>query len=503
LQEIVRFAVERAGDATAGIAKTPDALPIEGEPAAVPDIAQRFVAYLFDDIHLSFEDLARAREAAGRQLGSLPKTDRAAIFTTSGHNQVDFTDDIGKLQADLLLLRDRPINTRNSGSLQCPKIGYYMADQMIDKNDPLAYEVAIAETIACLGLEGKSAGDAAEALARAAALQALSMGKQETRASLALLKETVRRMSAMPGQRIVVTISPGFFSPDEFQSDLNEIIDAAVKAKVVLNSLDPRGLWVGATVDASQSSLGGRSGANPALLFRMQRFDHFTAFVESGVLDDMANGTGGSLFHNNNDLDEGLRELAAAPEVYYVLGFAPQNLRLDASFHALKVSLKTNPQVSLNIQARKGYFAPRQASDAEENARAEIEEAIFSTEELSELPVELLTRYYKVSDTDAKVAVLCRIDPRHIQFRKADGRNLNILTVASALFDRNGNFVSAIEKTIDIKMKDATLAKQMATGAMTIRTDFSVQPGSYLIRLVVRDSEGQLMSAQTGAVAVQ
>ena len=71
------------------------------------------------------------------------------------------------------------------------------------------------------------------------------------------------------------------------------------------------------------------------------------------------------------------------------------------------------------------------------------------------------------------------------------------------MFDRNGNFVSAIEKTIDIKMKDATLAKQMATGAMTIRTDFSVQPGSYLIRLVVRDSEGQLMSAQTGAVAVQ
>ena len=93
--------------------------------------------------------------------------------------------------------------------------------------------------------------------------------------------------------------------------------------------------------------------------------------------------------------------------------------------------------------------------------------------------------------------------PEHIQFRKTDGRNLNILTVVSGLFDHNGNFVSAIQKIIDIKMKDATLAKLMAAGAMTIRTDFSVRPGSYLIRLVVRDSEGRLMSAQTGAVSVQ
>jgi len=43
----------------------------------------------------------------------------------------------------------------------------------------------------------------------------------------------------------------------------------------------------------------------------------------------------------------------------------------------------------------------------------------------------------------------------------------------------------------------------MKSGVKTLKTDFSVPPGSYMVRLVVRDSEGQLMSALNGAVAIQ
>jgi hypothetical protein len=157
----------------------------------------------------------------------------------------------------------------------------------------------------------------------------------------------------------------------------------------------------------------------------------------------------------------------------------------------------------LNIQARKGYYAPKKASTAEETAKEEIEEALFSRDELSDLPVELHTKFFKANDKEATIGVVCRMDPRHIQFRKIDGRNVNVLTVVSAVFDHNGNFMSAIQKTVDIKMKDETMARLMTAGVMTLQTNFSVPPGSYLVRLVVRDSEGQLMSALNGAVAIQ
>lgn len=59
------------------------------------------------------------------------------------------------------------------------------------------------------------------------------------------------------------------------------------------------------------------------------------------VLADLADATGGFFFHNNNDLDEGFRRLAGRPEFSYLLGFSPQNLKLDGKYHKLKVTLAT------------------------------------------------------------------------------------------------------------------------------------------------------------------
>ena len=39
-------------------------------------------------------------------------------------------------------------------------------------------------------------------------------------------------------------------------------------------------------------------------------------------------------------------------------------------------------------------------------------------------------------------------------------------------------------------LKDDTLDKKLDNG-LTVRTAFNVKPGTYLVRLVVRDSEGQ------------
>jgi len=495
-QEIVRFTVEKSGEQAAKAAKTVDTLPSEGGEAAAkaPDVPERFVAYMFDDMHLKFPDLVRARDAVGRQLATLPKTDRAAIYTTSGQNNVDFTDDVEKLQADLLLLRNRSIS--GGGAVNpCPDISYYMADLMINHNDPTVTSLAAQETMACLGLPDLKT---AASYAQGAAQQALAVGEQESHVTLTVFTDIVRHMAAMPGQRIVVLVSPGFFSPDEYQPDKNEIINRAIRASVVINSLDARGLWTDPGLDASQAG-------KYTVQYQTAKanYDRLNEQINSDVLAEMAYGTGGSFFENNNDLDAGVKQLAAVPEYYYVLAFAPQNLKLDGSFHSLKVNVKSNPPMSLNITARKGYYAPKKASNAAETAKEEIEESVFSRDELSDLPVELHTQYFKSSEKDATIAIVCRMDPRRIQFKKTDGRNVNNLTVVSAVFDHNGNFVSAIQKTVELKMRDETMAKLMTAGVITIKTNFSVQPGSYMIRLVVRDSEGQLMSALNGAVAIQ
>ena len=493
-QIITRFSVDKAGARHAIPAEAP--APKEGQasdaglPADTPD---HFVAYLFDDIHLVPGDLMRVRDSAGRHMNGLGPTDRAGIFTTSGQTQLEFTDDRDKLHETLGRLMPRPIAGRAAG-FQCPDISYYMADLIDNKNDPTALNVSVQEYMICANIDPSMAASVPEMI-RGYARRELSIGDQETRVTLYSIRDLIRRMSAMPGQRTIILSSPGFITNFDVQQDKTDLMDRAIRANVIISSVDARGLYTDPEFDAS------RPGAVTAYIGRMKAsYDRDAARAQSDVLAELAVGTAGSFFQNNNDLEEGFRKVAAAPEYVYILGFSPQNLKLDGSFHALKVSVK-EPN-GLNVQARKGYYAPKHLSDAEETAKAELQEAVFSREEMHELPIELHTQYFKASDVKANVTVLTHVDLKHLRLRKVEGRNHNILTIVSALFDRNGNYVTGNQKLVELRLRDDTLEKRADAG-FSVRSTFEVKPGTYLVRLVVRDAEGQQMSAANGAVEIR
>lgn len=92
------------------------------------------------------------------------------------------------------------------------------------------------------------------------------------------------------------------------------------------------------------------------------------------------------------------------------------------------------------------------------------------------------------------------MDLKRIPFRKVDGRNRDDLTVVSALFDRDGNYIAGVRKVIELRLRDETLAK--LDSGISVKTSFDAKPGSYFVRLVVRDTEGQLMSAENSAVEI-
>ena len=494
-QVVTQFEVERPGDLAARARQTSEEKSALGEPSTSANtfaIPERFIAYLFDDVHLQFGDLARVREAAQRHFTTLRPTDRAAIFTTSGQGNLDFTDDRAKLHAALLHLMPHPVSSNLNSD--CPEISYYQADLIFNKNDPEATQVAIQEALTCPGVVNAQNPTAiATSLVDMKTTEALQYGDQETHLSLTALQEVVRNVSRMPGQRNVVLVSPGFIAP-QMEFEYNDIIDRAVRSQVVINTLDARGLY---TIDTL-----GDIGNPPQVAPPPQK--GLLVFAAANANDDLlsilADGTGGVVFHNSNDLDEGFRRMAQAAEYSYVLAFTPQNLKLDGSFHTLKVALK-NPQ-KLTVQARRGYFAPKHAADPNQQARQEIEEAMYSQDELHNLPVKLHTQFFKADDNDAKLIVLAHVDVQRMHYRKADGRNNDVLTCVSAVFNRNGNFVQGLEKTVTMHWKDETLEHKLNSG-ITLKSSFDVKPGSYLVRLVVRDSEGQLMSAENGTVEIR
>jgi hypothetical protein len=301
-------------------------------------------------------------------------------------------------------------------------------------------------------------------------------------------------MSVVSGQRIIVLLSPGFLTPTQLY-ELSEVIDTATRANVVISTLDARGLYtVDPSPDISEKSYGDPTKSGYHTGYRVQGQAR-----QSDVLWSLANGTGGLGFANSNDLAGGFRLVVAAPETSYLIGFVPQNLKYDGRFHNVKVELKSKGKYT--VQARSGFYAPKKGESPADAVKQEIEEAVMSQEEQHGLPIQLHTQYYKVDAMDAKLAVLTHVDVGGIRFDKVDGRNNNDLTVVAALFDRNGNFVTASEKIVEMRLRDVTLERLSHTG-FTVRTNFDVKPGGYLVRLVVRDSQASQVSAENGVVEI-
>lgn len=498
-QVIVKFSIEKAG--SRNVEFEPDAPTPEDagqKPAAAPlVVAERFTVFLFDDLHLTISDLMQSRLAAEKHIaeGLLP-TERIGVFTTSGRNSLEFTEDREKIITAMRAIKPASLVADNRRN--CPPMSYYMADQIVNYNNAQAVAVAQADTMACMHLDptDPSSAGTAKTMAQSAAQQALPLGDADTRLATVNLRNVIRMLAGMPGQRNLVLISPGFFVVTDQHSAINEVIDLAIRSRVTINSLDARGLHlVGVLPDITET---GYSAATTAVKTMYDRLD---ATEGTMLLSELADGSGGALFNNNNDLTGGFKKLTTTPEYTYILGFSPQNLKLDGSLHAISVKIKAPTGKQLTVQARRGYYAPKHLADPAEEARREIQEAVFSREVLRDLPVELHTQYFKGSEYEAKLGVLARVDLAQLRFKKEEGRNMNNLTVVAVLFDRNGNYLKGSSKIVEMKLKDETLQNK-AHSIITIKTNFDVRIGGYVVRLVVRDSEGQLMAAENGSVII-
>ena len=424
-QQITKFTVQRLGGPAA---ETSNNAPGETPQKAADVAPTNFVAYLLDDVHLNFADLARVRDAAGRNLDTLQAGERAAIFTTSGQDALDFTGDRAQLHDALLKLRPHP------------------------RTQP---------------------------------------EEQENRDSLLSLKETVRRLSVAPGKRSIILVSPGFSVESDLLFDEQDAMDRAIRANVVISALDARGLYtLNAAGDleprpASAQSVPLHSGPARAV---------------SDVLAEMAAGTGGSFVHNTNDIDGGLRRLATPPDCTYLLGFTPEDLNKGGRFHPLQVKLTSRGKLS--VQARLGYFAAAQPVSAVASTQENGDSAIYARDEIHDLPVELHTEVSQTGGKEARLEVRASIDLKGLDFRQEAGRNCNDLTVVSVVFDNNGKAIAGARRVVEMRLRDETVATLGQKPPMNVTSSFGLKPGKYLVRLVVRDSEGQQMTTENEAVEI-
>ena len=495
------------------------------EPSSAAPVSSaarpRFVALYFDDLNTSDMDMVQARDAADGYLGSrLEANEKVGIFTSEG-TLSEFTADPKQMHDALAKLHASP--RALSRLHDCPELSDYQALQISESenNSIDAWKMALDEAAHRCGmldpqaLESLSEGskrvpspeiDSVIAAIRSQARSVLAQAEIQAKSNLRQLAQVVSNLSQLAGQRTIVLVSTGFLSQGE-QFQLNEIIDQALRMEVVVSSLDPKGLAL--LMREADVSRGYAPTARSGAITSAHNLDFSREARATDVLAELAEGTGGEYFHNNNDLKAGFDALAGSPACY-ILAFVPSSF--DGKFHKLEVKLTRSKG---SVQARRGYFAVKNEPKAQEEPVSEpeptnkkddengdVRQAMASREELHGLSIEVNTDVGLSSGETKDLTVIVRLDLSVVPFRKEGERNLNRLTFAAGIYDESGKWVNGDQKQIDLEVPDQQL-KDMRANGVGVKHTFKLKPGKYLLREVVQDTGDRHLAALSRNVEIR
>ena len=365
-RSISNFMVEQRGALASSVQPGGPAADKPSATSATPPNAVVYPAhttvFLFDDLHLSYEDLPRVRAAAKAAIpGTLTGTDMAAVVSISGTVNTGLTRDRDKLYAALDSLVPRGIY--RADTMECPFIDYYEADLIENKHDPVAIQDANRKYANCdpainapRDVGGEANLPTAEHMVEVAARRALERGFQDVQTTYASISSFIQRLAPLPGDRRLILVSPGFLNMERESIDLeSRLIDLAIRENIVISALDARGLYT-TNITASEHDPS-VSGASIVVN---------TGYRASGMrmaenpMEEIADGTGGTFFHNNNDLNAGLKRMTGEPEYVYLIELSLNGIKADGSYHHLKVKVNRS---GADVEARRGYFVPKPAKN--------------------------------------------------------------------------------------------------------------------------------------------
>ncbi len=165
-------------------------------------------------------------------------------------------------------------------------------------------------------------------------------------------------MSAVPGRKIVIFMSPALERTAQLLPDLQRTVDSLNQSNTTLYAVDIEGT-AGAVLAEDEEitfeSLGGYNDGDTSAA----DFSSMDGF-EIGGLFPLANETGGRYFWNTNTFEPVVRRIGAENRRYYLLTYTSTNSVIDTKkFRRIEVRVDRS---DLTVRARKGYF-PRKAGD--------------------------------------------------------------------------------------------------------------------------------------------
>jgi VWFA-related protein len=300
---------------------------------------------------------------------------------------------------------------------------------------------------------------------------------------LSALQTAVTGLGPLPEVKTLVYFGSLRLNGADNLAQLRATVNAAVRANVTINPIDTRGLVatppLGDATKASPGGMGMFSGAiaQSATIRQQQSQDTYYA---------LAKDTGGRAMFDNNDLALGIVQAAQAVTGYYILGYYTKNTATDGRFRRVKVTLAAN--VSAELSYRAGYYGEKEFSKfTTADKERQLEEALRLEDPITEIPMAMEVNYFQISSAEYFVPVSVRMPGSELTRPRPNGTSRAEIDMIGEVKDEYGVTIRNTRDRLQFTL-DPAKASEVRRRPIQYELGFSLLPGSYVIKLLARDS---------------
>jgi len=303
--------------------------------------------------------------------------------------------------------------------------------------------------------------------------------KTRNRSTFGSIERVMKPLGDTRDRKAVLLVSEGFVY-DPAEPGYRLVVEAARRANAALYFIDTRGL------DDMPGFYSAQFGERIDEKNVLAAIADMTQESEGAV--SLARDTGGFTVAKTNDLETGIVRIGRESRSYYLLGYAPGNVPRDGRFRRIEVRVRRPGAI---VRARRGYFAPTDAADAEvakatSRTDPQIQYGLDAPTPLDGIPLRMTA--YVLEETSlgrARVLVAADADVSKVEFTDTGGRLLGALDTLAVASRRETADVFRNDQKVDLERKPGPVP---SPSWYTIVREFELPAGGYQAKLVVRDA---------------
>jgi hypothetical protein len=205
-----------------------------------------------------------------------------------------------------------------------------------------------------------------------------------------------------------------------------------------------------------------------------------SATTNQEIMYMLANGTGGFVIVNTNDLFGGLEKILKETDEYYVMGYTPKDSD-DGSCHTIKVKVDRG---GTSVRARSGYCdvkGPDVLSGKPEEK--ELENRASATAP-GNVAASMQVPFFYTSPNVARINLSMEIPSNAVEFAKAKGKLHSTMNVMGIAYKPDGGVAAKFSDTVKLDLNDKKELETFQEKPLHYENQFDIAPGKYTLKVV-------------------